>query len=164
MLYAKPWERPSAVATLSIVILLSARINSSTRCTVASVAISTGQPGWASSATLERAWENLCTQLWTALHYKHHRKQKHYYEYPLHWVLLPTKMYNRTLLFGSILLWYGRHFDYWHQPLNMRMCVCYLDTWNWTVLLPSDTHREAITSITTVLLPSVTCLLTLPRS
>jgi hypothetical protein len=30
MLYAKPWEHPSAVAALSIVILLSARINSST--------------------------------------------------------------------------------------------------------------------------------------
>jgi hypothetical protein len=33
MLYAKPWEHLSAVATLSIVILLSPRINSSTRYT-----------------------------------------------------------------------------------------------------------------------------------
>jgi hypothetical protein len=32
-----------------------------------------------------------------------------------------------TLLFGSILLKHGRHFDYWKQPLNMRMRVCYLD-------------------------------------
>jgi Flp pilus assembly protein TadG len=31
------------------------------------------------------------------------------------------------------------------------------------VLLPSDTHRKPITSITAVLLPSVTYLLTLPR-
>jgi hypothetical protein len=34
---------------------------------------------------------------------------------------------------------------------------------NWTVLLPSDTHREIITSITAVLLLSVSYLLTLPR-
>jgi hypothetical protein len=51
--YAKPQEHPSAVATLSIVFLLSAQINSSTRCTVASVKISTGQTGWASSVTFE---------------------------------------------------------------------------------------------------------------
>jgi hypothetical protein len=33
---------------------------------------------------------------------------------------------------------------------------------SWTVLLPSDTYRKPITSITTVLLPFVTYLLTLP--
>jgi hypothetical protein len=32
-----------------------------------------------------------------------------------------------------------------------------------TVMLPTDTHRIPITSITAVLLPSVTYLLTLPR-
>jgi hypothetical protein len=49
-------------------------------------------------------------------------------EYPLHWVLLPTKSTdNRTLLFGNTLLTYGHHFDYWTQPLNMLMRVCYLD-------------------------------------
>jgi hypothetical protein len=52
MLYAKAWECPSAVVTLFIFILLSARINSSTRCIVASVTISTGRHGQASSATL----------------------------------------------------------------------------------------------------------------
>jgi hypothetical protein len=36
------------------------------------------------------------------------------------------EMHNRTLLFGSKLLKNGRHFDYWNQPLNMRMRVCYL--------------------------------------
>jgi hypothetical protein len=35
-------------------------------------------------------------------------------------------------------------------------------SWSWTVLLPSDTHRKPIASITAVLLPFVTCLLTLP--
>jgi hypothetical protein len=33
----------------------------------------------------------------------------------------------------------------------------------WTVLLPSDILRKPISSITVVLLPSVTYLLTLPR-
>jgi hypothetical protein len=45
----------------------------------------------------------------------------------LHWVLLSTKMRNRTLLFHSILLKHGRHFDCWNQPLNMSMRVCYSD-------------------------------------
>jgi hypothetical protein len=71
MMYAKTWEHPTAVATLSSVILLSARINSSTRSTVASVAISTGRLGPASSATFERPRENFSTQVRTALRYKH---------------------------------------------------------------------------------------------
>jgi hypothetical protein len=43
----------------------------------------------------------------------------------------------------------------------MCMRICYLDCW--TVLLPSDTQRKPITSITAVLLPSMIHLLTLPR-
>jgi hypothetical protein len=57
-----------------------------------------------------------------------HRKQETFiYEYPLHWVLLPAKKEKRgtTLLLGSTPLKHGRHFDYWNQPLYMR--VCYLD-------------------------------------
>jgi hypothetical protein len=34
------------------------------------------------------------------------------------------KTHNRTLIFCRILLKHGRHFDYWNQPLNMRMRVC----------------------------------------
>jgi hypothetical protein len=37
-------------------------------------------------------------------------------------------------------------------------------SWSWTLLLPSDTDRKYITSITAVLLPFVTYLLTLPRT
>jgi hypothetical protein len=37
----------------------------------------------------------------------------------------PPKTHNRMLLFGSKLE-HGRHFDYWNQPLNMCMRVCYL--------------------------------------
>jgi hypothetical protein len=57
-----------------------------------------------------------------------HRKQKTFlYEYPLHWVLLSTKTYNRTLILGNTILKHGHHFDCWNQPLNMRMRVSYLD-------------------------------------
>jgi hypothetical protein len=46
----------------------------------------------------------------------------------LHLVLSSTKKkYKRMLLFSWILLKQGRHFDYWNQPLNIRMCGCYLD-------------------------------------
>jgi hypothetical protein len=40
----------------------------------------------------------------------------------LHWVILPKKGHNRTLLFGSILL------KHWNQSLNICMHVSYL---NW---------------------------------
>jgi hypothetical protein len=39
----------------------------------------------------------------------------------------PQKTHNRTLLFGRTLPKLGRYSDYWNQPLNMRMSVCYLD-------------------------------------
>jgi hypothetical protein len=39
----------------------------------------------------------------------------------------PQKMHNRMLLFRSTPLKHGRHFDYWNQPLNMCMHLCYLD-------------------------------------
>jgi hypothetical protein len=39
---------------------------------------------------------------------------------------LPTKTHNTTLLFGSTIFKHGHHFDYWNQPLNMRMRVRYL--------------------------------------
>jgi hypothetical protein len=46
----------------------------------------------------------------------------------LHEVLLPTKKpQNRMLLFGSTILKHGCHFDYWNEPLNMRMNGCNLD-------------------------------------
>jgi hypothetical protein len=106
--YAKPWKQPSAAA---------------------SVAMSTGWPGRASSAIFERRWEDFSTQMWTALCNKHFppKQETLLYEYPLHWVLLPTKTHNRTSFFGSTLLKHCRHFDYWNQPLNLGMRACYLD-------------------------------------
>jgi hypothetical protein len=82
----------------------------------------------------------------------------------LHWVMLSPKTHSRTLFFGSIILKYDRHFDYWNQPLNMRMRVSYLDSWSWTVMILSDTNRNTITPTRAVLLPFVTYILTLPRA
>jgi hypothetical protein len=102
MLYAKPWEHPSAVGTLSIVILLSARINSSTCCIVF---LSQSQQGnlvrhhLRLSNVLERISLPNCEPLYTTnTSYRKH----FFYEYPLHWVLSPTK--NRaTEFFSSVV-------------------------------------------------------------
>jgi hypothetical protein len=104
------------------------------------VVSSTSASGRESPETFERPWENLwptCERLY-ATNTSHRKQEIFLYEYPLHWVtLLTKKKHKRTLLFGSITLKQGRHFDYWNQPPKMR--VCYLD---WTVLLPSDIHRK----------------------
>jgi uncharacterized membrane protein len=71
----------------------------------------------------------------------------------LPWFLFHKK-HNRTHLK------HGRHFDYWNQPLNMCMHVCYLD-WHKTGLccylmihkIPYYVHYSYF----------VTYLLTLPR-
>jgi hypothetical protein len=56
------------------------------------------------------------------------RKRKHFFMNILciesFW---PQNTHNRTMFFGSILVKHCRHFDYWNQPLNMRMLVSYLD-------------------------------------
>jgi hypothetical protein len=58
----------------------------------------------------------------------HSKQEAFLYEYPLHWVLLPTeKTHNKRLLRSITLLKHGRQFDYWNWPLNIRMRVCYLD-------------------------------------
>jgi hypothetical protein len=47
---------------------------------------------------------------------------------------------------------------------SLWACAWASATYSWTVLLPSDTHRKPITSITAVLVTFVAYLLTLPRS
>jgi hypothetical protein len=69
-------------------------------------------------------------------------------------------MHNRMLLFISVLLKHGRHFDYWNQPLNMHMRVCYLDCYEAGLCCYLVMHRKPITSITAVLFPFMTYLLT----
>jgi hypothetical protein len=76
----------------------------------------------------------------------------------------PQKNRNITLLFGIKLLNHSSHFDYWNQPLNMSIRVCFVDCHEaGIVLLPSGIYRKPITFITAALLPFVTNLLTLPR-
>jgi hypothetical protein len=95
-----------------------------------------------------------------------HRKQETFlYDYPLHCVLLPTENVQQN----STLRYYTPHSrsPFWllkpaseheHARLLPRL------SWSWTVLLPSDTYRKLITSITAVLLPFVTYLLIIPRA
>jgi hypothetical protein len=71
--------------------------------------------------------------------------------------------HNRTLLFGSILLKHGPRLDYWNKPLNMRMCVCYLDWHEAGLCCYVVICRKRSTSITVVLLPFMTYLLNLLR-
>jgi hypothetical protein len=67
------------------------------------------------------------------------------------------RTHTRTLLFISTLLKHGRHFDYWNQPLIMRMHVCYLDSHETGLFCYLVIH------IWNLLLLFVTVLLTLPR-
>jgi hypothetical protein len=56
--------------------------------------------------------------------------------------------------------------SFWLLKQDSEHAHVYLWTrlsWNWTVLLPSDTYRKPVTSITAILLPSVTYFSTLPR-
>jgi hypothetical protein len=80
--------------------------------------------------------------------------------------ICPQRTHNRTSLFGSILLKHDRHSDYWNQLLNMSMLVCYLDSHEAGLCCFLVTHirRKPITSITAVLLPVVTYLLTLSHN
>jgi hypothetical protein len=73
-------------------------------------------------------------------------------------------MHNSTLLFSSTLLKHGRHFHYWNQPLNMRMHICYLDCHQAGLCCYLVIHRKPTTSITALLLPFVTYLLTHPHT
>jgi hypothetical protein len=111
------------------------------------VVSATSAPGRTSFATFKLSWENYLIQLWTALH------DKHFMNILCIESFCPYKTHNRTLLFGRTLL---KESPSWllkpaSEPRLLR---------SWIVLLPSDTHREPITSITIVLLPFVTYLLT----
>jgi hypothetical protein len=82
----------------------------------------------------------------------------------LHWVLLSTTnvQQNAALRYYTPQAWSAfwllkPRSEHSHARLLPRL------PWRWTVLLPSDTHRKSITLVTTVLLPFVSYLLTLPR-
>jgi hypothetical protein len=68
----------------------------------------------------------------------------------------PQETHNRTLLFSSTS---SSRSPFWLlKPTSYHAHALPGLSWSWTVLLPSDTHRTPITSITAVLLPFVTCL------
>jgi hypothetical protein len=76
------------------------------------------------SNVLERIFRTSCEQLFAP-----NRKQEYLFTNILCiQSLCSQKAHNRTLLFGSILK-HGRHFCYWNQPMNTRMRVCYLDSY-----------------------------------
>jgi hypothetical protein len=108
--------------------------------------------------------EMFAIHLWTSLREKKLLtvNRKHFfYEYPLHWVLCPLKTHNRTLLFGNTPQAWS---PFWLlKPASEHAHRLPRLSWSWTMLLPSDTHRNPITSITAVLLSFLTYLLTLPR-
>jgi hypothetical protein len=75
------------------------------------------------------------------------------------------KTHNRTLLFGStIQVWWPPFWLLKPASEHAHAHLLPILSWSWTVLLPSDTHRIPITSITAVLLSFVTYLLTLPHT
>jgi hypothetical protein len=156
MLYAKPWEHPNAVATLSIVILLSPRINCSTHCTDNFSRKS--QHGdlvghnLRLSNVLERTSRPSCKSLY-ATNTSHCKQETFPYEYPLHLVILSIKMHNRTLPYNSTPL----------SMVTVRLPKPASEPAH-VFLLTSEAHRKSITSITAVLLPFVTHLLTISFS
>jgi hypothetical protein len=96
----------------------------------------------------------------------HHKQETFLYEYLLHQVLLPTEPHNRMLIFDNKLLKDGHHFDYWNQLLNVRMRISYLccHAAGLRCYLVIHIQYKPITYITVVLLPFVTCLLTVPHN
>jgi hypothetical protein len=70
----------------------------------------------------------------------------------------PTTLVHLSHRFLSPFWLLKRASEHVHALLLPRL------SWSWTVLLHSDTHIKPITSITVVLLPVVTNILTLPRT
>jgi hypothetical protein len=74
-----------------------------------------------------------------------------------------NKKHNRMLLFGSILLKHGRHFDYWNEPLNMRMRVSYLDCHEVGLCCYLVIYTENLLRPLQLLLPFLTYILAVSR-
>jgi hypothetical protein len=110
------------------------------------------------SNILERISPPSCEWLYT-IDASHCKQGTLLHEYPLHGLLFPTE--KRTTQCSSS----EEQSPFWLlKPASMHAHAHLLPwlSWSWTVLLPSDTHREPITSITAILLSLVTYLLTLP--
>jgi hypothetical protein len=110
------------------------------------------------SNVLERISRPSCEPLY-AINASHRKQEKFLYEYPLHWVIFSHKKKCTTEHCSSVVLSLSTVILTTETILWTWACVRRL-SWSWTVLLPSDTYRKPITSITVVLLPFVTYLLT----
>jgi hypothetical protein len=100
MLYDKPWEQPSAVATLPIVILLSAPINSSTSLQHGCFCRNLIRATW-SGITCDfrrslREFLDSVVNRFTRQTLPTVKQETLLYGYPLHCVLFPTKKKNRA--------------------------------------------------------------------
>jgi hypothetical protein len=154
MLYTEPWEHPSAVAALSVVILLSAWINFLTHCIVAYVAISTG---WLSNV-LRQFFDpdvNFFIRLTLpTINRKHFLINMLCIE-----PSCPQKTHNRIC---SLVVHSSGTVTILTTETSLCVRVCYQDlSWSWAVLLPNN-KQKPIMSITAVLLPLVSYILTLP--
>jgi hypothetical protein len=82
------------------------------------------------------------------------------------WISFCPQKKNRTTERCSSVVYTQARSPFWLlKPTSEHIHTLLLPgpSWSWTVLLPSDTHRNPIISITAVLLPFETYLLTLPR-
>jgi hypothetical protein len=91
----------------------------------------------------------------------HHEQETFLYENPLHAVLLTTKNTQQKAALRSytsqaqFLFWLLKPApEHAHARLLSRL------SWSWIVLLPSDTHREPIMSMTAIYFTSICGLFT----
>jgi hypothetical protein len=92
------------------------------------------------------------------------RKQEAFlYEYHLHWALCRQKTHIKTC--SSVVQFSSTVAILTAETTSEHVRACLLPwlSWRWTVPLPSDTNIKPTASITAVLLPFVTYLLSLPR-
>jgi hypothetical protein len=104
-----------------------------------------------------------CDRL-NATNTSHRKRETFLYGYTLQWVLLPTENAQHNAAFRCYTSQARSPFwllkpasEHAHARLLPRL------SWSWTVLLPSDTYRKPISSITAVLLPFLTYLVTRSR-
>jgi hypothetical protein len=89
------------------------------------------------------------------------KQETFHYEHPLHWIPLITKIAQQNADFRKYSP--QARSPFWLLKPTSEHARARLLTrlsWSWTMLLPSNTHRKPITSITAALLPFVIYLLT----
>jgi hypothetical protein len=128
MLYAKPWEHPSAVATLSYrypAVSLNQLFHPLHSCFCHSLNRATWSGLiWDFRTSLREFLDPVVNRFTRQTHPTVNRKHFLWIFSGLNSFVLKNTTERCT---SVILLKHIRHFDYWNQPLNMRMRVCYQD-------------------------------------